>query len=252
MKSGYFELEKGRLKLFMNVGNLPKIEEIEKMKKLIKSYELVIVPQKKLSMKQMKTLWVLFTEYSFHTGYTKEDMKDLLINEFCARKDIPLFSISPLKENCCDFDNGNEFITFVLTHALDNGYYIAIRDEEGKIETGSIPDIYKFIMKCLLEKRCSVCGAGADLHHTPALGIGYEYDDGMITKFLPLCRIHHSEAHTIGLKEFEELYHLEPVKLSYNLLIHLTAKEIYPAHFQKFRAENKEEIKNAKYILKKV
>lgn len=252
MKTGYFELEKGKLRLFMNVGVLPRMEEVEKMQDLIKKSEIIVVPQRKLSLKQMKTLWVLFTEYGFYTGYTKEETKDQLIQEFCRRKDIPLFSISPLKNDSCDGDIANELITFTLTHALDNGYYIAIRDEEGKVDTGSIPDLYTFTMKNLLEKKCVICGAEADLHHTPALGIGYEHDNGMITKFLPLCRTHHSEAHTRGLKEFEELYHLEPVKMSYNLLIYLTAKSVYPAHFQKFRAENREEIKNARKIIKKI
>ena len=56
---------------------------------------------------------------------------------------------------------------------------------------------------------------------------------------MTLCREHHTLAHGIGLKEFEKLFHLQPVWLSDNLIKEL--KKIYYWHFQAFHGgENNE------------
>ncbi|MGL4903598.1 MAG: putative HNHc nuclease, partial [Cetobacterium sp.] len=85
----------------------------------------------------------------------------------------------------------------------------------------------------------AVCGRiEADLHHTPALGVPYEQDTGLLTGFIPLCREHHSLAHSIGLTEFENRYHLQGVWLNPTMIMEL--KKVYPGHFKAFKKENYE------------
>ena len=50
---------------------------------------------------------------------------------------------------------------------------------------------------------------------------------------MSLCREHHTMAHSMGLKEFEDYYLLQPVWLSDNLIKEL--KKIYPHHFKAFK-----------------
>ncbi len=71
-------------------------------------------------------------------------------------------------------------------------------------------DIGDYIYSCLIQRRCCVCGKLADLHHSDAVGMGRDrteiVHEGMVA--LPLCRLHHGEAHQLGQTAFEEKYHL--------------------------------------------
>lgn len=51
--------------------------------------------------------------------------------------------------------------------------------------------------------KCIVCGLVAEPHHIKSRGAG---GDDTIENLLPLCRIHHTEIHTIGLKAFKLKY----------------------------------------------
>lgn len=73
-----------------------------------------------------------------------------------------------------------------------------------------VDDIQDYIYSCLVNKKCCICGKKADLHHTDHVGMGRDRTEiaheGM--KVQPLCREHHTEAHTIGQKTFNEKWHL--------------------------------------------
>ena len=67
---------------------------------------------------------------------------------------------------------------------------------------------------------------------------GYEFDTGLETRFLSLCRWHHAEIHSMPKEEFLEKYHLEPVYLNERLVYEIL--EVYPNHFKLFRKRLKE------------
>jgi hypothetical protein len=73
-----------------------------------------------------------------------------------------------------------------------------------------VDDVGDYIYGCLVNKKCVICGRPADLHHVERVGMGRNRDEiiheGM--EVLPLCREHHTEAHTMPDKDFFERYHL--------------------------------------------
>ena len=73
-----------------------------------------------------------------------------------------------------------------------------------------VDDVRSYVYACLVNKKCCICGLPSDLHHLDHVGSGRDRDEiiheGM--EVLPLCREHHTEAHTVGQITFNNRYHL--------------------------------------------
>lgn len=199
----------------------------------------------RLSPEQTKLIWVLCGELGDLIGYSREEMRELLQHEFCKTKEIPWFSISPYKKDCTTKETASEFTQYIIEWALHNGYNIQVPEGNGenkklKSIRNVVPDIRRFVIACMLSKTCSVCGRKESiaLHHIPAVANigGYEHCDGLKTGFLPLCGECHSKAHNIGDKDFKELYHLQEVWLTENLVRELKKK--YNGYFKAFKEGN--------------
>ena len=67
---------------------------------------------------------------------------------------------------------------------------------------------------------------------------GYEFDDGLQTRFISLCHKHHLEKHNIGREDFSDKYHIEGVYLNEQLVYELL--DVYPSHFKLFKKRLKE------------
>jgi hypothetical protein len=52
---------------------------------------------------------------------------------------------------------------------------------------------------------CLVCGTHSDPHHVKSRGAGGKDERNIV----PLCRVHHTEGHTIGWKTFQKKYGLD-------------------------------------------
>lgn len=207
----------------------------------------------KLSIEQMKLIWVLCREYGEILGYEKEEVREWLQTEFCMKRHIGDFSISPRKREAATMEIATEFIQYIIEHSICNGYNLILHEGKGKNKKirharEIVPDIKRWVLAHLMNKSCAVCGAnteleGVDLHHEPPLGsVGYEHDTGMFTGFLSLCRKHHTERHNIGWKAFSERYHLQEVWLKEYMVSNLLS--VYPGHFKAFRKQIREEKKN--------
>lgn len=208
---------------------------------------IAIRPVERLSYDQLKLIQVLCYEYGQLLGYESQELLLMLKALFAYREGLDIFSLSNAKKEALTVEQAAKFTDFIITHALENHCNLIIHDKKSNTKRKAstlVNDIKRYIIACLRLKKCCVCGNHADLHHSPALGIGYEHDTGFLTGFLSLCREHHTEAHNKGLKEFEELYHIEPIWLNENLLFDLL--DVYPNHFKKFRSDNKEKIMERK------
>lgn len=53
---------------------------------------------------------------------------------------------------------------------------------------------------------CALCGDKSDAHHVDTGGTGIKCAD---TRTVPLCRIHHSECHTIGKETFQRKHGID-------------------------------------------
>ncbi len=231
--------EDGNINLY--VPSNKNLKDIYNLITKLQKSEINVIKVDRLSLDQSKLIWVLCREYGELVGYEKEEMRELLQNEFCDSREIEYFSISPYKKNACSMETATEFIQFIIEHSIKYDYNLIIHEGKGvNMKCRSVrevcPDIRRYVIACLLDKRCALCGkkTEVDLNHWDSVNTigGYEYDDGLQTRFISLCREHHTLFHNTEKKVFSEKWHLEGVWLSVNLVVEL--KKIYPNHFKAF------------------
>lgn len=107
-----------------------------------------------------------------------------------------------------------DFISFLLDTCLE--YEIPLSRPAAELTD----DIQHYVYSCTVNRKCAVCGQRADLHHVDHVGMGrnrHEIDhEGM--RALPLCRVHHDEAHRVSTEIFCERYHLEPITIDKHII----------------------------------
>ncbi|MGL5714382.1 MAG: putative HNHc nuclease [Paraclostridium sp.] len=230
--------EDGKLKIYFPHDK--NISEIKEILKRVKNNEIEVIRTDKLSLDQMKMLWSIFKDLGDMIGYTREELRKELENEYCNEKGIEYFSISPSKKDSCSKEIATDFITWLIEWSIKEGYNLIIHEGKGqnrrvKGAREICPDINRYMIACLRSKVCAVCGRiEADLHHVDNVNSigGYEFDDGLKTRFMSLCREHHSLAHSIGQDEFDKRFILNGVWLNPTLVSEL--KKVYKNHFKAF------------------
>ena len=76
---------------------------------------------------------------------------------------------------------------------------------------------------------CEVCfNTPADLHHLEAIGMGNNRKKPTLKHFsvVDLCRLHHTEIHMMGQKEFEKKYNINLWKEIYKHLREIICKKV--------------------------
>ena len=162
-----------------------------------------MVDSRPLSDKQRKMCYALLGEIAEYTGMgkdpTKEWMKLKFMSEDLEQTADQIFSLAnaPMSLVCA-------FQRFLVRFVLD--WDIPCRFS--LLEYAD--DVADYIYHCLVTKKCCICGTPTDLHHIGRVGMGRDRTDiiheGM--EALPLCREHHTEAHTMPDSEFFDKYHI--------------------------------------------
>lgn len=229
----------------LKISDNLKPDQVIRLKKFLQNCKWEIQTVQTLSLKQMKLAHILIKELGEMIGYTAPEMRVLLQNDFCKLREIKYFSLSPSKTKAASKEVANDFITYIIEWAILNNYNLILHEGYGNNKTlrsvrEVVPEIRRYVLACLSAKACAVCGTyhNVELHHYDSVNSigGYEHCDGLKTRFMSLCREHHSLYHSIEQKEFENRFHIEGVWLNPNLVIML--KKIYIGHFQAFD-ENK-------------
>lgn len=183
------------------------------MKREYKECLVQMVDSRQLSDKQRNACYAMLREISEYTGssldLTKEQMKVKFLSDDIEETYDRIFSLSnaPMSLVCA-------FQRYLVRFIVE--WDIPTR----KSLLEYVDDTADYVYSCLINKKCCICGRGADLHHLDAVGAGRDREkiihEGM--EVLPLCREHHTEAHTIGRQTFLEKYHLDAgVKLDKTL-----------------------------------
>ena len=158
---------------------------------------------------QIRKAWALMSEIAEYQGQTSEAVYKEQSTEFTLRHlealQGKLFHLSS-----ATMSEARAFINLLIEIILE--YNIPTKEPLYALSD----DLERYTYACLKNKRCAVCGAKPDLHHVDHVGMGFNRNEichiGM--RCLPLCRIHHSEAHIIGQKAFDDKYHLVPVEIN--------------------------------------
>lgn len=171
---------------------------------------------RQISPDQRRKAWALIGEIAAATGYIgrgeAEDLNTTLKSEFLrARIDklqaeaIKAFSLSDV-----DMTTARLYIDWLVEFCVVND----IPTKRPLVELAE--DIGAYMYACLLHKQCAVCGARpCDLHHWERVGMGADRTEinhiGMLAE--PLCRVHHTECHTMAQTVFDNKYHIQPIKI---------------------------------------
>lgn len=151
---------------------------------------------RKISPEQRRKAYALIKEISIWSGYeplevTKQTTKmDFLLHQ--DRLKLEAFSLSN-----CDMTTAREYITFLIDFIIENG----IPTKQPLLPL--CEDINKYVYACLM-------------HHVDRVGMGRNRNtiNHLNMLVLPLCGAHHTECHNMLQYEFNEKYHLVPIKLT--------------------------------------
>lgn len=156
-----------------------------------------------ISADQRKKIYATMRDISIWSGHTPDEVKALLKYDFIAKTGCDYFSLSDV-----DMTTANEFLNHIIEFCIEWG----IPCEDNLLDRS--PDIARYIYACAVNKKCVCCGNPAEAHHLDAVGTGRNRKEiihlGML--MLPLCRTHHTEAHTIGKQSFCDKYHVFGLK----------------------------------------
>ncbi len=181
----------------------------ERMTKRAYASVMVELPDgRAISPEQRRKIYALIAEISEWNGEPPEYTKMMMKWWFKAYKDDDLRH--GLSFSDCDMTTAREFISFLIDFIFEHDIPVRV-----PLIT-LCDDIERYVYAALMNKRCAICGKPAELHHVDAIGMGNDRKDifqiGM--RVLPLCREHHSEAHTRGVKWLIDEQRLSPLKLT--------------------------------------
>lgn len=157
-----------------------------------------------ISHKERSKIYATLGDISSYSGHTVEELKDYFKVKYMIEIGCDWFSLSNV-----DVTTANGFLEMLINHCLEWDI-----PTNGSLADRS-PDISRYLYSCLINKRCAVCGKKSELHHADRVGAGRNRREithiGMRAE--ALCRIHHTEAHTIGQQTFDSLHHVYGIKL---------------------------------------
>lgn len=172
-----------------------------------------LIDSRPLSGKQRRMCWAMIGEIAEWQGDMRSATGRTLVREFVNDARKLDFLISELGENADKlFSLANAPMSLVAAYQRYLVRFIVSNDiPTKKPMLEYVDDVADYVYSCLINKRCCICGRAADLHHVERVGMGRNRTEicheGM--EVLPLCREHHTEAHTMPDDAFFERYHLD-------------------------------------------
>src|SRR5699024_60931 len=156
----------------------------------------------KITDKQRRKIFALVNDIEAHTGNPSEYMRGMFIHYLQAlhgtEKRISMAS--------CSKREASDLIDVIITWIFQN--HIPLNYKTSDLMRN---DNY-FIYLSTIKRQCIICGApNSDIAHLEAVGSGRDRrtHDHTNHHVLALCRRHHSLQHQVGVKTFNQTYHLE-------------------------------------------
>lgn len=161
----------------------------------------VTVPDNKLiSIDQRKKIFALCRDIELHWGEPVEASRQLFQLELAMTNNYERISLRD-----CSKKVASELIELIIAFMFH--HQIPMRVETSKLLQGDKAMLYW----ATVNRNCVICGEQkADLAHYETVGRGMNRKtmDHHGKHVLALCRKHHNQQHTIGIKSFDDLYHL--------------------------------------------
>lgn len=180
--------------------------------------DIELVDKRLISDQQRKFIFALCNEIAYYTGDDREYIR-LLMQQYNANlREIEVESLSS-----CSVTYANGLIDTIINFCIDR----EIPFSKDVITENSYTFDEKQTYAMALKRICVVCGQRADIHHVDPIGMGNNRNkvSHIGKRALPLCRIHHTECHTIG-KEFIDKYHLTPFVIDKKMELFIKKKKL--------------------------
>lgn len=174
-----------------------------------------MIDERNMTIAQNGMIHGLFNDVSIHTGHAPEFVKDLLKAMFSAVKGIESFS---MEDYGISQVFAGEFIEYILEFCFHNE--IPFKYKEFHMHS----DITRTLFLYVKYRKCFICGEHAEIHHATNLvgrGNNRKNHNHLKSKYMSLCREHHNEIHSTGLKPFMQKYHVVPIKVDSETLVNL-------------------------------
>lgn len=190
----------GGLMVFVPYGDLEKV-----ITRRVEEVQVGLPDGRRISPEQRRKAYALMGEIAEAIGYEKDEIKDVMKHDFITNHlqqlEKELFSLSN-----CDVTTAKEFISYLIDFILRND----IPTHVPLMELAD--DIDRYVYACLIRKKCCICGQKADFHHVDAVGMGNDRNEvqHIGRRCLSLCRVHHTEIHSMGNDAFCDRYHIRP------------------------------------------
>lgn len=154
-----------------------------------------------ISEKQRKKIYAMCRDIEFYTGTPSEYLINMFKNQIkflnMKDEDISLSNCSRKTAN----DMIDIIIQFIFTENIPMNHATSSLMKQ---------DNY-FLYLSTISRKCVICGKHGDLAHEDAVGLGRNRNkvEHSSYRILALCREHHVIQHQMGIKAFNERYHLE-------------------------------------------
>jgi hypothetical protein len=159
---------------------------------------------------QNRKAWALMSEIAVFMGEEKDAVYKQLALDFTA-KNLETLQGMLFHLSTASMSEASNFITMLVNLIIE--YDIPTKEPLYTM----CEDVEKYTYACLMNKKCCVCGKKAELHHCDGsrIGMGYnrETKPQLGAMVMPLCRVHHTEYHTIGGTAFGEKYHVVAIPM---------------------------------------
>lgn len=160
-----------------------------------------------ITAKQRSKCYALINEVDDWNGNQDGELtKRQLKTEFIKKRGMTKqFSLSD-----CSMTIAGEFITFLIDFCMSWNVPFSTKTLD------QIQGQYGWERICLKYKQCCICGQHADIAHVHAVGIGRNRDEinNVGNQVMPLCRRHHVEQHTVGIRTFMKKYQVKGVPVT--------------------------------------
>lgn len=174
-------------------------------KQQITECEIQLDDGRTISADQRKKIYATMRDIAEYTGHLPEEVKALAKYDFIAQTGSEYFSLSD-----CSMTTAREFLEYLIEFCVEQD----IPTLDSLLDR--TPDVSRYLYACLVNKKCAICGGKAELHHAEdRVGSGRNRKEiihlGM--RVMPLCRMHHTECHTIGQQTFNEKWKVYGIKM---------------------------------------
>lgn len=161
------------------------------------------IDNRHITDQQRKFIFALCNDIGYYLGEDSEWVR-MLVQTYNAKvREIEVESLSS-----CSMTYANGLIDTIINFCIDQ--QIPLEGRTIKEYRYNFDEKQTYAMA--LQRYCVICGQRADIHHVDHIGTKGNRNKishiGM--RALPLCRVHHTEAHNMATDDFLSKYHLTP------------------------------------------